>query len=260
MPRNWNLAECYDAGRMEFKRPGDTITNEQLLAEIEDILRSMPPRPSFPAQTAESVEWTGRAAAAINRWDLARGPSVNLAVDGIGATNDIVTNARSLNKLIVLLNEARADLRMSVGPLSVVVHKGQVFDYFDEVRRIIEPAREEVFFVDPYLDAEFIGRYLPHVAPGTAVRLLGGKRIATLLSAVDLFVQQSGTRIEVRSSSDIHERYVFVDRNTCYLSGASFKDGAKKAPAALTQIIDAFKPMWETYEAAWRAASMERLA
>lgn len=37
---------------------------------------------------------------------------------------------------------------MEVGPLSVVVQQGQVFDYFDEVRKVIEPARSDLFFVD----------------------------------------------------------------------------------------------------------------
>lgn len=82
--------------------------------------------------------------------------------------------------------------------------------------------------------------------------------MATLLPAVDMFAQQSGTRVEVRSSTDIHERYVFVDRAACYLSGASFKDGAKNAPAALTQISDAFKAMWDTYQMLWSTAKVER--
>ena len=115
---------------------------------------------------------------------------------------------------------------MEVGPLSVVVDKGQVFEYFDEQRKVIEPARKELFFVDPYLDAEFVTRYLPHVAAGTGVRLLvGSKRTATLLPAVDLFAKQSSLGISVRSSNAFHDRHLFVDQPECYVSGASFKDG-----------------------------------
>jgi hypothetical protein len=116
-----------------------------------------------------------------------------------------------------------------------------------------------VFFVDQYLDAEFVSRYLPHVADGVAIRLLGGsKRIATLLPAVDMFAQQFKRTPQVRSSNGLHDRYLFVDRSTCYLSGASFKDGAKNAPAVLTQVTDAFQAMWETYERLWNSARPER--
>ena len=60
------------------------------------------------------------------------------------------------------------------------------------------------------------------------------------------------------SLPNFHDRYVFVDRGACYQSGASFKDGAKKAPTTLTQITDAFGPMLKTYEDLWGGARVER--
>ena len=80
----------------------------------------------------------------------------------------------------------------------------------------------------------------------------------TVLPAVELFTQQSAVSIQVRSSDDIHDRYLFVDQSACYLSGASFKDGAKNAPAVLTQITDAFQAMWDTYERLWDGATVKR--
>ena len=109
-----------------------------------------------------------------------------------------------------------------------------------------------MFFVDPYLDADFVSRYLPYVAEGVSIRLLGGpKKRATLLPAVESFAQQSGRSVSVRVSDGLHDRYLFIDGAACYLSGASFKDGAKNAPAVLTQITDAFQAMWDTYEQQW---------
>jgi hypothetical protein len=235
------------------------VTKEQLLAEVEDILRTMPSREEFEKRSEDSVSWVGRAAAALTRWHMPKFPVIDGAVDDINKPLDMVRNVTGRSKLTSLLHQARADLRMDVGPLSVVIDKGQVFDYFDELRKVIEPARSDVFFVDPYLDAEFVTRYLPHVAAGASVRLLGGpKRMATLLSAVDLFTTQSGVPIQVRSSTDIHDRYLFVDRTACYISGASFKDGAKKAPAVLTQIGDAFQAIWTMYDDLWNKSKTER--
>jgi hypothetical protein len=234
------------------------MTKEQLLAEVEELLRTMPARDAFETRSEETNAWIGRSAAVIRRWDFTRAPSVAVAVDSANMPLDTLRNLKGRTSLMSLLHEARADLRMEVGLLSVVVPQGQVFDYFDELRKVIEPARSEVFFVDPYLDAEFVSRYLPHVAAGTTVRLLSGhKKLATLLPAVNSFAQQSGLVIQVRSSADIHDRYLFVDRNICYVSGASFKDGAKKAPAMLTQIIDAFQSTWATYEDLWVKGKVE---
>jgi hypothetical protein len=80
----------------------------------------------------------------------------------------------------------------TIGPTNIAISQGQVFDYFHEIRQTLELANEEVFFVDPYLDAEFISRYLPHARAGVAIRLLASDKgkLARLLPAVDLFSQQ----------------------------------------------------------------------
>jgi hypothetical protein len=78
---------------MSFRLPGDPITDEQLLAEIDDIMRSMPPE-----NACRKVEWTGRAAAALTRWDMARSPTINSMVDDMAPTSSIVRHScRQLN-------------------------------------------------------------------------------------------------------------------------------------------------------------------
>ena len=163
---------------------------------------------------------------------------------------------RATRGVLVLLHQAQNDLRLrTMGPLSVGVHKGAVFHYFDEIRQVIELGRKELFFVDPYLDAEFVSRYLPLVAKGVNVRLLGSKSAPALAAAASLIAQQEGMSISVRSTQGLHDRYLFVDGSACYQSGASFKDGAKNAPTTLTQITDAFAAVQSTYEVLWSAAT-----
>ena len=48
--------------------------------------------------------------------------------------------------MFALVHRMRFDLMMKTsGPLSTVIGHGKVFDYFDELRKIIEPARQNVF-------------------------------------------------------------------------------------------------------------------
>jgi hypothetical protein len=232
------------------------LTKEQLLAEVEDLLRNVPPFHEMRGDNG--LAWFGRFSAVIRSWDFSRAAEVMLAQQELGAMTPSMNN-NGYCRIVALLNEARHTLRMdTVGPLSVPVAHGQVFDYFDEVRRLIEMAKQDLLFVDPYLDAEFVSRYLSHVPGGVTIRLLAGKKLMTLLPAVDLFVKQSGRAIQVRSASHFHDRYVFVDHKECYQSGASFKDGAKTAPTTLTQITDAFPAMVQTYEDLWTKAKVER--
>jgi hypothetical protein len=46
------------------------VTKEQLLAEVEDILRTMLSREEFEKRSADSVAWVGRAAAALTCWNM----------------------------------------------------------------------------------------------------------------------------------------------------------------------------------------------
>ena len=232
------------------------LTKEQLLAEVEDLLRNVP---SFHEMLGDNgLAWFGRFSAVIRSGDFTRAAEVMLAQQELGAMTPSMNN-NGYCRIVALLNEARHTLRMdTVGPLSVSVAHGQVFDYFDEVRRLTETAKQDLLFVDPYLDTEFVSRYLSHVSKGVSVRLLARERLTTLLPAVDLFAKQSGCTIQIRSAPHFHDRYMFVDKNSCYQSGASFKDGAQSAPTTLTQITDAFAAMLQTYEDIWSKAKVER--
>ena len=215
---------------------------ERLLSEVDEILRVAPTTLVFAVDSGsdEHLAWLGRAAAAINRWDKVSMVRARAALMQV-PSNQHDSCRKALGTLKMLLQQAKSDLHMELGRGSVVVAEGRVFEYFDELRKVIETARTDVFFVDPYLDADFVSRYLPYVAEGVSIRLLGGpKKRATLLPAVEAFAQQSGSSVSVRVSDGLHDRYLFIDGAACYLSGASFKDGAKNAPAVLTQITDAF--------------------
>ena len=79
---------------------------------------------------------------------------------------------------MILIEEARADLRLAtLGPINTAIGQGDVFDYFDEIRKIATLATADLFFIDPYLDAEFISRYLPHVPDGVQIRLPAREKI-----------------------------------------------------------------------------------
>jgi hypothetical protein len=220
----------------------------------------MPPRGTIRHESTENFAWFGRALAVLEKWN----PMVSIELQGFldrmfgryVIANDAV---QRVNKLVTLLHQAQHDLRMETqGPITVIVQTKMVFEYFEEVRKIIELAAQDLMFVDPYLEAEFVARYLQYVPDGVKVRLLTREKLAKLLPAIDVFVQQSCTVIEVRSAANFHDRYVFVDSLSCYQSGSSFKDGAKSSPTTLTQITDAFTPMLRTYEDLWKNAKVER--
>ena len=233
------------------------LFRSQLLFEVEDVLRTMPPAQSLGNDDSEVLAWLGRASAAVHAWDPLKATAFFDTHVGRLSSSMARDFTPAMRGVLVMLHQARHDLRMkTTGPLSVGIVKGSVFEYFDELRRVVELARSDLLFVDPYLDAEFVSRYLPFVASGTAVRLLGREKIPALLAAVAAFATQHGLSIAVRSSGGLHDRYILIDGTACYQSGASFKDGAKKAGTTLTQITDAFAGVRDTYEALWTSGTV----
>ena len=229
---------------------------DQLLFEIEDVIKTMPPAQSLGNDSSDVLTWLGRASAAMHAWDSVKAMAFfdsHVGRLGSSLARDFTPAMRGV---LVMLHQAQHDLRMrTTGPLSVSLQKGNVFEYFDELRQVIELARTDLLFVDPYLDAEFVARYLPFATTGCTVRLLGREKLPALVAAVGLFAQQHQLAISVRSTPALHDRYLIVDGAACYQSGASFKDGAKKAGTTLTQITDAFAPVRDTYEALWTNAT-----
>ena len=240
------------------------MNNEELLAEVEDLLRSSPPQSAFTQQENEEVlGWLGRTGTILEKWDFTKSLSVSSHIRALlaeGTMRIISPLGPAYRGLRTLLFQAQHDLRMkTVGPRTVAIPEGMPFDYFDEIRKITEIARDDLLFVDPYLDSEFVSRYLRPITSGVSVRLLTSKKLSSLLPAVETLVTQTGLRVEVRSAaSGLHDRYVFVDKARCYQSGASFKDGAKQSQTTLTQITDAFETMFQTYQRMWGNAKVEQ--
>jgi hypothetical protein len=236
-----------------------SISQNVLLTELHDILKSMPTSSEFFSNPEMCIAWLGRASAAMANWDFSR--SIPHFEPLVRQYSSLFANRSTVNfepfrhSLLVALHQAENDLRLkTVGPVSVGLSTGRVYEYFEELRRLIETAKMDLFFVDPYIDADFVSRYMPHVPNGTHVRILGRERLSALKSAVTAFANQSGLSVEVRTASGFHDRYLFIDDQACYQSGASFKDGAKKAPTVISQVTDAFMAVHSTYTELWRSA------
>ena len=56
------------------------MTKEELLTEIDDLLRTMPPMATFHDDTEENLSWLGRLTAILNQWNSPHMVYVKLAL------------------------------------------------------------------------------------------------------------------------------------------------------------------------------------
>lgn len=233
-----------------------TLSPEQILAELDDVTRTIPTIESIIASSDESIYWIGRARAAMYLWNPIRSAEFNALLPRLHIAIEAQQKA-AYRQIRILLAAVLHELRLQTkGPTAIHIEKGRPFDYFDQLRKIIESATKEVFIVDRYLSADFASRYLPFVKPSVNVRILASMHVAKLAPALSLSATQNRSVIELRKSSqDTHDRHIFIDGSICYLSGGSFCDGGALASTTLTEIVDAANAVLTTCEDAWQRAT-----
>ena len=113
-------------------------------------------------------------------------------------------------------------------PPQKVFYDGQIYDAFEQMKKFVQAARQELIVIDPYFDDSA----LPLIAqkqPGVAVLVVKNRR-KDLLHAVDVvrFNAQYGNSLTVKESTRFHDRFLVIDRSTLIHVGASFNHLGKK--------------------------------
>ena len=106
-------------------------------------------------------------------------------------------------------------------PPQKVFYDGQVFDAFEQMKKLVRMAKDELIVIDPY----FADSVLPLVAqkrPGVSVLVVRNSR-NKLLHAADVaaFNAQFGNSLAVKTSDRFHDRFLILDRFVLIHVGAS---------------------------------------
>jgi hypothetical protein len=104
------------------------MNEEELLGEVEDILRTMPSRETLRHEKEENFAWLGRVSSLIEAWKLSKVVSLSIAMNRFNG-RDAREAGTALRTILTLLHQARNDLRMkTLGPVNAALGHGQVFD------------------------------------------------------------------------------------------------------------------------------------
>jgi hypothetical protein len=152
-----------------------------------------------------------------------------------------------------VLYRAIADLELRVPQKGKVAFAaGEVYDFFHELNKVVGSAESSILIVDPYLDATVFDHYLNSREANVTVRLLLNKNADSIKAAAEKYIHQHGKVLEVRRSTSIHDRVIFLDGYVCWIVGQSLKDAAKAKPTYLAPLApDVVAAKLEDYEAIW---------
>lgn len=159
---------------------------------------------------------------------------------------------------------AVAKLKAPAQAVSSFVAVGNQHDAFKTLAKVLTEAQHSLFIVDPYLDHTILDDFLMLPNVGVVIRMLTSDKpqwLATLKPAATKWVQQHGSNrpLEVRfvSGTQLHDRDIILDNTSGYSVTQSFKDIAKRSPAAILSTGNETALMkLAAYDALWVNASV----
>lgn len=225
-----------------------------LLAQLRALLERVPDFENYTPTSKEHVMWLGQGFALVSRWNQLEAIRFQTSSDMLPV--EFMRN-NNVGTIFDVLHRAIADLELQVpNKKQVTFAAGEVYDFFKELNGVIESAEKSIFIVDPYLDNTVFDHYLNSKKGDVKVRLLLNKNASNITTASKKYIQQYGDVLEVRKSSKIHDRIIFIDGYVCWVIGQSLKDAAKAKPTYLVPLSpDVVPEKLANYDSIWDQAN-----
>ena len=150
----------------------------------------------------------------------------------INEERSLVTNenyVRLINK-VESLDERVSNIENNYKPQefknSQLFFDGQLYDAYTLIQSLFESANNEIIIIDNYVDRTILDRL---VVKNRNVQVIIYTSINTRLLGRDIntFNSQYGG-LDVRYTTNVHDRYIIIDQNKIYHLGHSIKDLGKK--------------------------------
>lgn len=158
-----------------------------------------------------------------------------------------------LKAFTAMLNSTITELELMLPAADILgaYEPGHEYQFYKDLKTIVDFASEELFVCDAYLDTELFDVYMEKVEKHVNVRVLTGKVADPLKIVAGKFSKRGN--FELRSSKSVHDRVVFAD-DRCWVIGQSIKDAARQKP---TYIVEHYgsQLMRAAYEDLWKNAA-----
>ena len=150
----------------------------------------------------------------------------------INEKRSLVTNGnyvRLINK-VESLDERVSNIENNYKPQefknSQLFFYGQLYDAYTLIQSLFESANNEIIIIDNYVDRTILDRL---VVKNKNVQVIIYTSLNTRLLGRDIttFNSQYGG-LDVRYTTNVHDRYIIIDQNKIYHLGHSIKDLGKK--------------------------------
>jgi len=113
---------------------------------------------------------------------------------------------------------------------------GDSYDFYDDVKKIINNVKSNIFLIDSYATEDIINFYLNKFQKGIKIKILtNDKPQGNFVSIATKFKIKHGKNFSVKTNKNCHDRVFFVDKK-CYVTGQSLDKAASKQPTYICEI------------------------
>jgi hypothetical protein len=148
---------------------------------------------------------------------LLKGYALNQRIDRIENNYENLSNE---------VKQISLQLKTREVPKQGVFFNGQIFDAYAFVSDIIKKAQNEIILIDNYID-ESVLIHLSKRHENVSATIYTRNITQQLLLDLEKHNQQY-SQIQIKKSSDCHDRFLIIDSTELYHLGASLKDLGKK--------------------------------
>jgi hypothetical protein len=129
---------------------------------------------------------------------------------------------------------------------------GDDYEFYKDLRTIIETAKNSLFIIDNYLDVQLFDLYMERAVPGVDIRILTDQLRGAVQTVAGKFSKRG--HFELRTSGGAHDRHVFLD-NRGWVIGQSIKDAALRKPTYIVELNDP-SALMSIYNSIWSTATL----
>lgn len=206
---------------------------QQVLTSLKQLMENVPDCGSGVAIDQQFLDWYGRIKVLLVSVNPRHEVELDLQQPRLAfplLRGDAVQQVR-----MIISNEVKR-LEFVLGDqIQPVYGPGAQYDFYRNLKSLIESAERELFLIDPYIDRNSFDLYLGDLDSSVGARVLA-HNYASSLEPVIRMLATKHSAIEVRDSDSLHDRVLFVDGTQCWVIGQSIKDAAGKKPTYLAPL------------------------
>lgn len=222
------------------------------------LTHEMENRPQFGEKfdnnpDGEVRKWLARVGALMNRVGI---------LEGVNFRDHLGTTARywkpAINSAQVSVLDAIETIRLEFDlypddSLGEIYDAGDVFRFLKDLTKIVSSAASDILIVDSFFDSGTFGEIFSSNFR-VPIRILCNRNFSALKLTSEKFSAETGISCEVHASNELHDRLIIIDHDSCWLVGASMKDGGKKPTYMLPLVPEMAERKLEIYKRIWENA------